>query len=252
MEIPKEVLSKLEKLKNLKEGATAVGSFAEAENAAAKYSEMLLKWNLTEDELIRQGIKGKAQMAHEPFDLDAVQAKTEAGWLARLIQVLAQSCMCIVITTKTHRHAYDQGKITVVGEDHNVATVFYILEDLMGKIDAAWKIAWKEYTGFEKRNTFKRGFLRGAVDAIFHKLDRQKIAMTTAADPHNSSMALMIKNKLELAMEHAYTVFPNLRSKTTRSSSLSGRSGYGMGQEAGSRMDINKGSGGGKPKQIGY
>lgn len=233
--IPEHIYAKLQKLKNLKEGAEAVGSLAEAENAAAKMYDIMMKHNLNIDEVMAHNVEKKIVMVHTKYDLDEVQAKTEAGWVEKLINVLAHHCMCRVVKHSTNRHNYDQGMVTVLGEDQNVALVFYMLEQIIAKIQIAAKISWNGYVGHEKRNTFRRGFLAGAVMAIHHKFQAQAIEYET-----NTSHALVLADKREKATEYMFSIFSKLKRGKSRQSNLSGRGGYVNGQEAGRKMDVNR------------
>lgn len=249
--IPPELLDKLMKLKNLKEGAESVGSHAEAENAAAKFQQLLLKHNLDEQAVLSAGVEKKAQMLHSELDLDPLQAKTEAEWVKKLATAVAHFSMCKVVVHTTYRHRYDQGKLSILGEKHNVATALFIIEQLISKIDIASKQAFKVYHGHEKRNTFRRGFLIGAVEAItvrLHKeekeaIEQQKQEQTSSgvAATKNNNMGLMVIDKRALATRFMEDKFPNLQYTKNRQTNLSGRDGKEKGYEAGSKMDIHKG-----------
>lgn len=249
--IPDGLMSKLQKLKNLKEGAEAVGSTHEAENAAAMLTKLLLLHNLEMEDVEKAGIEAKVKMADVEYDLDEKQAKTEAGWLEILVHAVAHHCMCKVLKKAKmfNSHAYDQGRLIIIGDKTNVATVFYIVEQLIVKIDIACKGAWKQYDGDEKRNTFRRGFLRGAVAAIKRRLwlqeeeMKEEINMSSGKVPH--SMAMVLANKRQEAEDYMMTKFKP-RTVKTRASSLSGYGGYVEGMKAGEKMDIHRGVGGNK------
>lgn len=244
--IPPDLMDKLQKLMNLAEGAKAIGSHAEAENAAAKAQAMLLKYNLSEDDVINHGIKKQVEMGHRRIDIDAWQAKTEAGWVQLLVNGVAHACMCRAVLHGYKRHAYDQGEMTIVGDMVNVGTAYYIIEQMVTKIGMAGSIAWKQYNGPEKRNTFRRGFLIGAVNAIVARLKEEEQKLLGAGSSYTpveqKQMGLILVNKRELAKQHMYNMFPNLRSVVSRQGNLSGRDGHAKGREAGGNMDINRGT----------
>lgn len=249
--LPPGLLDKLNKLRNLEEGAKSVGSHEEAANAAAKYQDLLLKYNLDEQAVVSHGIQKKAQMLTAEFDLDLYQSKTESNWLNMLVNSVAHFCMCKTVKTVSagERHRYDQGVITILGEKHNVATVFYLVEQLMSKIDIACKMSYKVYTGFESRNTFRRGFLIGAVQTIhvrFHEkekeiLEKSKQGAEFGKVAPNTNMGLMIVDKRALATRFMNDKFPNLIKVKARAKSLTGNDGRREGIIAGSKMELNRG-----------
>lgn len=237
--IDPKLVEKIQKLENLREGAEAIGSMAEAENAAMRIQELLFKHNLTMDQVSATKIREKVTMMQDKFDLDPHQAKTEADWLAKLIFAISPLFMCQAVKTTTRRHRYDQGIMTILGEKNNVAVVIYTVEQLINKIDVAEKMEWKRYAGHEKRNTFRRGFLVGAVAGITSKLRAQQEELKR----ENNSLALMVINKQKEVEKFTQEVFPRL--KTARAASLMSRDGRSSGYEAGRNMNINRGVGGG-------
>ena len=161
--------------------------------------------------------------------------------------------MCSVVKRGVHRNGnrYDQGIAVIIGESNNVATTLYMVEQLISKINIACKEAWKTYSkngGYEKRNTFRRGFLVAAVNAIGDKLDRQRDNIIH--QPENKGMDLMIVTKAKMAEERMMELFPNLKFSSRRSTSLSGMSGAVQGYRAGSQMELNKGVDGNKANKF--
>lgn len=113
--LPPGLLDKLNKLKNLEEGAKSVGSMEEAANAAEKFQALLLKYNLDEETVLSEGVKAKVQMLCSEYDLDKIQSKTEAGWLKKLVLIIAKHCICKVVVKGALRHKYDQGILYILG-----------------------------------------------------------------------------------------------------------------------------------------
>lgn len=239
------VIAKIQKLLNLQEGAKAVGNLAEAENAAMRVQEFLLKHNLSLDEVKESQIEAKAKMVMEDFDLDAHQGKSDANWVHSLITVIANYSLCRAIKlseTVGARHNYDQGFVKILGETNNVAIVKFTVEQLISKIHIAEKLAWKVYIGPEKRNTFKRGFLVGAVVGIKSKLREQESQLTST----NTQMGLMVINKKDAVNKFYADQFPGARVRGNKQ--LMSRDGKNQGYAAGYNMNINKGVGGNSSK----
>ena len=235
--IPEGLLDKLNKLKNLQEGAASVGSLAEAEVAAQKYMELLMKFNLTEEAVINHGVQAKLQMLCSEVDLKQYFAYTASDWADKLVRKVAYYCMCKAV-------GHCNNTISILGEKQNVATALYLIEQIVSKVHIAFKHAWRDYRGEENQKMFRRGFLIGAVESIAVKLSEQQEVMNKA----NTGMELMIVNKRELATKFMHQKFPNTVSARSRSGQgLSGIGGYQRGVEAGKGIGLNKGVQGGHP-----
>lgn len=225
--IPEELLRKLSKLRNLAEGARAVGSLAEAENAAEKYQELLLKHNLDDQAVINHGVQEKIKMLHSQID-----AGTDK-WMHKLIRDIAHHCMCRTVRDMNSR---DGRLFHILGESVNVAVAMYMIEQLLDKITIAYKSAWMFYKGEEKRHMFKKSFYFGAVDAIAMRIVRQEVKLQL----ENKEMGLMLVGKRELATTFMEQKFPELKMSKARNTRGSSLSGYEQGKAAGSRMDLDK------------
>lgn len=238
--LPEDLLGKLTKLKNLRDGAAAVGSMEESANAAGKLQELLLKHNLDEQELNRHNLDHKIQMLMGTFNPEGYRLINSTSWVERLVSVLAKHCMCRIVLN---------GKINyVLGEKQNVATVFYMVDQLAAKISNALHISWHHYTGPEKKGAYSRAFLVGCVDAISSKMYETEREIKKA----NTEMGLMLVSKMASATRFMEDKFPSLRKVAAKGITSSGQDGYARGHAAGSKMDVNKGVGGtGGRKQIG-
>jgi hypothetical protein len=233
-EIPKEILDKLNKLKNLEEGARSVGSYSEAENAAARFQQLLYKYNLDEEQVRNSHLEEKIRMSNEEIDLSRFYGYRAANWAQDLLSAVAKHSMCIVIIT-------GKWKVHVLGEKQNVNLAIYFSEQLASKIEHAYKFSWTAYKGEEDQKTFRRGFLRGAVMAISMRLRVEEKKATTA--PENNGLSLVLANKRQQAMDFLKTEFPNSCSRTKKWNQAGGEDGFGRGKEAGGNMSLNKGLG---------
>ena len=240
-DIPQDIVDKIHKLLALKAGAP---NPAEAENAARRIQEILIRYNLDLEEVEAKGQSKKKKVGQIEIDLNALQAKTEADWVMSLYNVIARHNLCRVIKIVVGYVKYDQGRVAIIGKSHNIEIVAYTVEVLIPMIRAAEKESWRTYQGVEKRNTFKRGFLLGCVNGINSQLEK---ATAELESQHNTLTSLMVINHQEV-MEYINEQYSNLRgSKSGRTSS---QSGYGLGHDAGSKMNITKGiTGGGATQQ---
>lgn len=240
-DIPKEVLAKLNKLKNLEEGARSVGSLAEAENAAAKFQDLLYKYNLDEEQVRNSTLAEKIQMGKEQVDLTDFYGYRAADWAYDLLRAVAKHSMCVTILT-------DKYKVHVLGEKHNVSLAIYFTEQLASKIEHAYRFAWTAYKGDEDNRTFRRGFLRGAVLAISTRL---RVEEKRASDaPENNGLAMVLVNKRQQAMDFLKQEYPDSTCRKVTIGATGGRDGFGKGVEAGKAMGINKGIGGADRKRL--
>lgn len=195
-QIPQNIIEKIQKLLNLKEGAEAVGSLAEAENAAAKMQDLLMKWNLDLNQVKSASIAAKAKISIEEVFVDTSKKtkKSESFWVPRLYVGVARNNLC-----KVWWGGAGEFYVNIIGHSHNIALVEYICDQLIDKIRIAEKFAWKDYykenegnSWSEKRGTFRRGFLEGASIGITKRLDAEYENMQN----HNDNpYALMIVNK---------------------------------------------------------
>ena len=125
--------------------------------------------------------------------------------------------------------------ISIIGKPHNVNIVNYLCMQLIPQIRRAEKHAWDHYNGYEKRGTYRRGFLMGCTDGIYVQLKQQERDLRTA---ENKVDAMMVVNDNAL-QEYMKQEFGKLsRGKSSRSSSWEGRA---QGTAHGKRMGINHG-----------
>ena len=236
-QIPKGLLDKLNKLKALEEGAQAVGSTHEAENASAKYQAILLEYNLTDQDVQKSSIEAKIKVLMDDFDVTGFFAWKASGWVEKLVRTICRHSFCETVTN------YNSTRVHIIGEKDNVAMVFYFVEQLVEKIKVAYNIAWKEYEGTENMKLFRRGFLTGAVDAINSRLYKESIQAINVATVANPGLALVLKSKKDIVKAKKDELFnPDLLSKV-RSGFSSSKSGYVSGHQAGSGLSLNRGKG---------
>lgn len=201
--IPEGIFKKLQALFNLQEGATAIGSLEEAETAGLMAQKLLMKYNLSADEVSHHKIAQKAKMTNESIQTGEMGDKREGDWITKLYTGVATSNLCKVSTTR--------GFVRIFGHEINVALVLYICEQMTDKIRIVEKMAFKKYEttgGNEKRGTFRRGFFEGAAVGVTTKLREEKQEMAT------NEFAVMIISKEAEVQEYLYELYPYLRPET--------------------------------------
>lgn len=245
--IDKSLLAKIQKLMKLQEGANAVGNFEEAANAAEKIREMLMKYNLEMYQVEAAGdlTQKKEPTSHQDFDSEELTKPHEGKWISDLAKVIANYNMCSAFS-RTHGT-----KLVIIGTPSNIEIVWYTCEMIANLLRPAYKQAFKSYDGREKRNTFMRGFLAGAVKGIGEQLaerqarevyDAKQAEMATQKTQEDTTTIMRINMQLQSQKEnhnYAHAQFRMVSGGTTRG--LSGQNGKSQGFEHGKNMSLNKG-----------
>lgn len=227
-----KIKERIEKLFRKARSAEEIGSLEEAATFTAKAQELLVQYNLELSDLEIDGEQGP-EIIRVTVELKDRYgwAKTDGDWLIRLHNAIAHFNFCKLIS---HSHTY----ISLIGEQHNIDMVEYICSNVIPTIKALRLKAWREYTGTEKTNTFKRGYYRGAVSGLFTKLHEQR----KAEEAKYSGLTGLIVRNDEAIQEKTSELFPNLKTRTTRR--LRGSTGLSQGFQDGKNIQINKGVGG--------
>lgn len=237
------LLKKIKRLLALQESAQKMGSIEEAANAASKVRDLLMKHNLDLYSVQKWEERPKEeQIDKAEFDTSTLSTKVEGDWVRQLAEVISRFNMCRVIGT-----GHSRGIIFIIGTPTNTQITWYTVEQLVVRIRGMAKEAFKVYRGAEKRNTFIRGYLRGAIEGIGKKLGEERAREQFQAQQDRESglqntnalmvvgMGVQMMSKVESYMKS------NFRLKTKATSSLSSTGGRAMGKEAGYRMGIHKG-----------
>lgn len=230
MEIENNILERIQKLLNLQKGAEEVGSLHEAELAAVRVHELLLKYNLDMADVTGY-VKPEASEINRFDEKGIINPKNEGKWIHALYHTLCRYNFCSLIVHIRAEHPY----AILIGTKVNVESVKFLADQLENRIRILEKNAWKQNRSSEKRNAFRRGFFYGAVKGIDDQLQAKK--RQEEAD-NNKVTALVIsnRNKLETFID---SEFGNLRpGKAIKSSAASGMT---MGYRQGRSMDINDG-----------
>ena len=225
-------------------------SIGECESAARRVQELLLKYNLKlSDVTDRQGKRGKKSFSKNFFSLAGKQKAHDSDWVARLVNVICRHNMSQAILVPV------MGRVMIVGEEHNIEVILYLVDFLIPRIEESCKKAWSEYNYYmqdtgEKRNTFRRGFLLGCVGGIDVKLTEQENELYQA----NNSMLGMIKvNTDDLNKFIEETFGSQVKENDSKNGQLRKSSvSQVIGYQAGKNMEINKGIQDKKDSTSGY
>lgn len=250
--VPDSVLEKIQKLMALRDNP---GTPAEGAAAAAMITNLLMKHNLDLAMVENHKIKDD-DVIDITLDLNEYQGRHDAGFGSKLISAICYFNFCRPIHTGRSRKNYDQGDMIIMGQKHNVEIVKYMVDYCNNHIVIMEKDHWRRYEAEnrfgDKRNTYRRAFYEGAVQAICRRLmaqqkEAEKEAVEEKAKQSNASvesvqqtMSLMVVKNTEAVDKAVEKRFPNLRAGNARRN-LKGTDGRADGRRAGERLDLVKG-----------
>ena len=218
------IKDKIAKLLKKAESAKEINSLEEAELFAEKANQLLMEHNLSLSDI---EMEDKSQ-AIDGFTLDTESIKTEGDWVIRLYTVISKYNLCKVIVYK------NSTKIVIFGSKDNVDMVMYICSHLRELIKKSLSERWKAYEGPEKKGTFKRGYLTGAVIGINSKLAEQHARMQKEVE---GVTTLVRTNEVALSNKVGewFPILGKARQKSLKSSA-----GMTQGIADGKNMNISK------------
>lgn len=243
--IPKGLLEKIKKLMRLRDDKAA--SQGEIENATKMITQLLQKHNLD-----------IAQVEHDPredetgskaWSLNGKTNRHEGAWLNSLFTVICRFNMCDCITmAKGKRGKDDMGYIAIIGKKVNVEVVYFLVDQLRERLKDMEVNAWHNYHGDEKRNSYRRGYLQGAVIGINYALAEQEVQRKRALQEEmgelayqNKNLDLMIITQQQKNDEFIKEALDEGDLKTKAHKKLISEDGKEQGQRDGYNMQVRKG-----------
>ena len=233
------VLDKIEKLLAMADR----GTLHEAETAAAMASKLLLKFNLSMDDVDTRIDDKERAVTDELFEMGKIWKKAEGNWIQNLYSAVARNNLCKIILKPRYggpRWTVMGKDIWVIGKRTNVDMVNFMCQQLIPRIRNLEGRSWKEYQGWDKRGKFRRGFLIGATVGISQQLAEQ-LRSLKKEEPKLDALIIYNDRAVETYVSQKW---PNL--SKGRGSSTSSNDGYSQGKSAGKNMQIRKGVGGTK------
>ena len=230
--VPKKILEKIQKLLNLAEGAKAIDSLAEAELAATRAQDLLIKYNLSLEQ-VGEGTTVVMVVDRETIQTMGFGKKSDGTWIGELWDAIAKNNFCKILYK-------GRGKwyVVLIGEEHNRLIVQDLVESLIPRIRSLAPKYRKEYLEnieegtqdwmIEKKGRWTRGFFRGAVQGIKSKLE-EHFEELKQEDEEINKMALVKVDKIKVYIEKTYSSLGY--TTKTKASGTSGREqGYGAGR----------------------
>jgi len=183
-QVNERIVEKIQKLLEFQNGAEVIDSPEEAANAAEKVQRLLLKYNLSMEDIGER--KEKSKVTEKRFD-DIAPKKNEGDWIFSLYQTLCKYNFSIFIIHKSVTGFDRRGKHeismkgVIVGQEENILTIKFLGEQLESRLRAMARKRFSEVKDFvpEKRNTFIRGYLRGSVIGIAQQLRKVQEQMAS-------------------------------------------------------------------------
>ena len=224
-----KIKDKLRKLMNHEESARKIGNIDEANVFASKISNLLLEYQIEVHEMESHSL-GKAEgVGEERVDTDELATRHESNWVVHLYHQIALNNFCKVIITNKQK-----GTIMLCGEPMNREVVHYIVAQLVNKFRYLAREEFKRYNGLEKRNTYIRGFLRGAAAGVGQKMREERLKNEQAQQ--QQGIVLAQKGKLDTWVDNNYSRLGHTKSRHGK-----GSDGRSSGVIAGRNVNINKG-----------
>lgn len=191
------ILSKLKKLQRLYEGAKAINSEAEAQNAATKIQNLLTQYNLSMADVESAADNEQKTDVIEERLGDNWQRKCGGSWDQLLLYGICKYNFCYVLVSNRNvcrmnrngREVWEnRRRYIVIGEPQNIQVVKWLFDVLAANL---YKLALKRYEEYRNddtqavmrlfvgekkmhRGTFLRSYLAGAAKGVQQKLKEER------------------------------------------------------------------------------
>lgn len=246
-----QIKDKLRKLIAKEASARDIGNLAEAEAFAAKIQQLMIEYELEMDDLAGGASQRVYNVGQERFDTSSLTGSHESNWVAILYCYCGKSSFCKVVLSPMRGEKAPLW-ITIYGDPTNRELLHFMVAQLVVKLKEVARIAFKKYKeyddGQDKRNTYFRGFYRGACVGVRDKLTAE-LKKEEDARPQVHGLVL---NKM--AAVQKYLEDNGIRFGRAGQTRTSSSSGYQDGYSAGRSVNINKGVKGGSTtsKYLGF
>jgi len=202
-----KIKERIAKLIRHRDSAEKLGNLQEAESFAEKIQDLALKYGV---EIANLNWEDQEQM-NKPLgteiDLTKYMRRHESDWIMKLFKACARGNMCRFVTNKARTWC------DIIGYSHNVEIAIYLAESLIPRLRLLARKEFKAYQGYEKRNTFIRGFLQSADQAI-----EERLTLKIEEAQVNSTQITALVRTTEIAVNNFMrTKYPRLGSIKDRS-----------------------------------
>ena len=245
----RKILETLQKMKALYEDAKRINNEGEAEAAAAMINKLLIKYNLTMEDIGEH--KEESEIVKDTIRGDNYAMR--GWWEAELTNVLCRYNLCQSLTYGRH---YD--RIIIVGKKENVEIVKWMKETLADRYVSISKIRYKQYKEkvysgeidcyeMPTLHRYQRAYLMGVCRGLSAKLE--EIKKQNEQKYNEQITALVVNNKAALQKfydQQGWNLGKGYRYNRTSCSDAT-RKGYSDGYKANVNRPLS-----GKSKTSGY
>lgn len=220
----------LDKIARLKTLAERPGTPEEAAAALAGIQRLMLRYNLTEEEVDAAGRNEERGFDKFEFDLGASMM-----WRKNLMTRIARYSFCEAIFDHAGR------RVWIIGEKHNVQVVKglydYLTDAIMRLADDGYKALDIGERMFVKPRAWKHAFRTGAGQAVGDRLYDQWKASQREAEAENARTSAIVLVKSEELANAVASFFPKLGTSRQRAS-YSDSHGLAAGKAAGRQINL--------------
>jgi hypothetical protein len=241
--VREKAVEKIQKLLALSECKAA--SPAEAANAAAQAQKLINQHRISEAELLEAGTIVDDEKI-EYFKEDPIFcAGRISTWQLELASAIASANYCRTITRPGMKGFKNSAAILLVGRKTDKEIVEYLFHYCKNTIEALCKAYMLMGHGSGKRfsNSFKIGAARGIRDKL---AEAKKVEKEYFAESPQSGALVLLRKREEDLRKFVNEKFPGTYSYSYKYS----KKGMSQGYEAGKKININPGLGGGKGTKL--
>lgn len=171
-DIPKELLDKLQKLLALE---ARPGSVGEAAAAAHMISKLLMRYNLSRQNVQDKVTEQENAIHRKEGCFDNFQTQYDGDFAKQLLAHIAFFNFCQMLYIAAPKDK-GKGSFILLGKKHNVEIAYYLFDycinNLTRLFDEHWEKNKKHIT--EKKNIHKRNFYKGAVFALAARFEEMR------------------------------------------------------------------------------
>lgn len=218
----KAILSQIQKL-------LALGTSPnenEAKSAMAKANALLMKYNLTEDDLydVKTG-KGMVQKVHK------LDGKKIAHWKSGLMNVVCGANFCRVLMST---NVYGEKSFIIIGTKINVEiaeTMYIYLYETVERLSKTYG------KGITEKNSYRLGFVSGVASILKEQKAQQE---QNGVEECTALMVVNFEKENNKALDKFIADEIGRVRKTTQSNNRIDGGAYGAGHQAGRNVNLNK------------
>lgn len=197
-----KLLDKLQKLKNMAEGAKAIGSEAEAQAFADMLQRLLLEHDLSMTDLEFERMEQEEPVGDSYVDFkryDIKEKKTRTAWMERLASMVARANFCRILVQAGSSNFWLVGR-----REHRAVAEYMIVTLTRAVMDISkhehsaysWE-CYKRDGNCQAARGFKDAFITAFLLRLFERLEARK--QTTGA---STDTGLMRINREDAAVEN--------------------------------------------------